>query len=159
MSNTTPAPGTYLTSRIKEALYNANGNKTKAIHQITSWAAQDQQLLQALTRAHLGGIIAYHVDRVASGKPAKGSASSAKKASAKSSTPRASKGGKKRVNVRDGSAFGQAILKAASDTNASVFGLESYAAPSKDDLTSQRHVDAVKHLASFSHPSQNKRSS
>lgn len=154
---TPPSGSNYLVSRIKEALYNSGGNKTKAMQQVMAWSAQDMQLLQALTRAHLSGIVAYHVDRVASGG-AKSSGGAASKPTAQpQARPRAASPQQKMVNPAQGSPFGQAILKAASSTNASVFGLESYEAPRREDKTSPRHVEAMKHIASFSQAPQGKR--
>ncbi len=145
-----------MTSRIKEALYNADGNATKAIQQITAWSQQDHQLLHALTRAHLGGIVAYHVERVSSGKSVQDKPAPSARRPVKNAA--AVKPEKRRVDVRKGSPFGQAILRAASSPKASIFGLESYDAPTRDDKISQRQIDAMKHIASFSHPSDNKRS-
>lgn len=146
---------TYLTSRIKEALYNAEGNKSKAMQQIMSWSQQDQQLLQALTKAHLSGIVAYHVDKIASGGEIDDSAQ--KPSPMQKPKPR-TRNGRKRVDPAQGSPFGKALLQAASSTKSSVFGLESYEAPAKaDDNATQRQADAMKHLASFSHTPQTKR--
>lgn len=137
----------YVVSRIKEALYNAKGNKKLAAKQVTAWAQQDTELLNGLTRAHLGGIVAFHVDRVASGRadtdaPATPAASAPQK-------PAAPK--RKVVNPAQGTKFAQEILRGASDPNAQIFGLESYAAPNKA-ATSKRHKDALQHIASFSVP-------
>lgn len=144
--------GNYLISRIKEALYNAGGNKTKAMNQIMAWSAQDMQLLQALTRAHLSGIVAYHVDRVASGGAKGASKAAPSKPKAKPAAPQA----RKTVNPAQGNPFGQAILKAASSADSAVFGLESYESPRRAEHTSSRHVEAMKHIASFSKSPQHK---
>lgn len=136
----------YVVSRIKEALYNAKGNKAKAKQQIIAWAKTDVQLLEGLTRAHLGGIVDFNINRVESGKGLPSTASPAAKAAPK-------KAQRKMVNPAQGSAFGQEILKTVSSGNATVFGLESYESPnlpSKDSGASQRHVDALNHIASFS---------
>ncbi len=156
MARGSNSASTYLTSRLKEALYNAKGNKAKAMQQIISWSAQDMQLLQALTRAHLSGIVAYHIDRVAEGKeatsvmPSKSPAAVPRKATGK-------KPSRKRVDPARGNAFGREILKAASNAEASIFGLETYRAPTRqDEQSSNRQADVMKHLASFSQTPQDK---
>lgn len=137
----------YVTSRIKEALYNAKGNKKLATKQIAAWAQQDTELLQGLTRAHLGGIVAFHIDRVASGR-----ADAETKTSGQNSNPKKQSAPKRKtVNPAQGTAFAQEILRGASNPNAQIFGLESYAAPAKA-ATSQRHKQALQHIASFSVP-------
>ena len=136
----------YVVSRIKEALYNAKGNKAKAKQQIMAWARTDVQLLEGLTRAHLSGIVDFNINRVESGKGLPSAA-----APSRGSAPKKAK--RKMVNPAKGSAFGQEILKTVSSGNATVFGLESYESPnppSKDNAASQRHVDALNHIASFS---------
>ncbi len=136
----------YVVSRIKEALYNAKGNKKLAAKQISAWAQQDTELLKGLTHAHLGGIVAYHIDRVASGR----AESADKQQSANASKSRvSSEQQRKTVNPARGTAFAQEILKGVSNPHAPVFGLESYSAPTKA-ATSKRHKDALQHIASFS---------
>lgn len=147
----------YVLSRIKEALYNSNGNKAQAMRQVLSWAGTDMQLLQGLTRAHLSGIVAYHVDRAAAGRA--GGAGEMRSAGAKKKTPPAEPiarratpkvGQRRMVSPSQGSPFGQEILKAASNTRSQVFGLESYESPVPAQPTSKRHEDVMRHLASFS---------
>lgn len=138
----------YVVSRIKEALYNAKGNKKLATKQIMAWALQDTELLQGLTRAHLGGIVAYHIDRVASGRADSAPSKPAANASAKAAASQQ----RKTVNPARGTPFAQEILKNVSNPNAPIFGLESYAAPTQSNAaTSKRHKDALTHIASFSH--------
>lgn len=130
----------YVVSRIKEALYNAKGNKKIASQQIMAWAMDDMQLLKGLTRAHLGGIVAYNIERVASGK-----AGDDNSHAQLNQTPNSSR---KMVNPKDSSEFGRELLKTVS--KGVVFGLESYETPTAPVKTSQRHIDTLNHIASFS---------
>jgi hypothetical protein len=132
----------YVVSRIKEALYNANGNKKLAGEQIQAWAMEDIQLLKGLARAHLGGIVAYHIDRVASGKDVPATNQTIQK-------PAAASKGRSTIEPMQTSAFGREILRSAARANASVFGLESYESPTKPAKTSQRHIDALNHIAAI----------
>lgn len=123
----------YAEDRIEKALKLAKGNVVKARAYVTSWAKEDPGLLEALTKNHMTGIVAYHVDRVAAGrhKPKKPS----KKALKKTLIP------------DGGDAFGMEILKAVVDSNAALFGLEGDAAHHKGGRTSKEHIDAIRKLA------------
>ena len=61
----------YLASKIKEALANSGGDKHAAQKLLITWAVRDQTLLLGLTKPHLKGIIAAHIDHAAR-PPAKG---------------------------------------------------------------------------------------
>ena len=134
----------YLVSRIKEALYDAKGNKARAQTQLIAWAAQDAELLKALTQAHIKGIVAFHVDRVASGKVTQSVAPA--KAAKK---PQAAAKGRKMVNMAEGTEFARDILRGASDPSAPIFGLESYIAPTQGTQVSERHKDALRQLSAM----------
>lgn len=150
----------YLISRIKEALYNASGNKAKAMQQIIAWSAADHQLLQALTRSHLSGIVAYHVDRVTSGAIETNQAPQTNHApnqigSIPKAQPRQPVPGQ---GQEQGNAFGEALFQAASNQKTAQFGLEGHAtATPREENASQRHIDAMRHIASFSSHSSDKR--
>lgn len=140
----------YVVSRIKEALYNAGGDKRQAGQQILAWAMEDMQLLKGLSRAHLGGIVAYHVDRVAAGKEAPEHTRRAEKPATQ--TPQAATQAARQTieSTQQTSAFGREILRSASRADAAIFGLESYEAPvSRPAKTSQRHIDALNHIAAI----------
>lgn len=124
----------YVEQRIKEALKLSGGNQVHARKQILSWLDEDAELLRSITRNHMSGIIAYHVERVASGR-------NAKPEQPVPETPKS--------NLPEGAGFGEALLEAVSDADAAVFGLEGYSnAPRKKGQASKRHVDAIRLIAS-----------
>ncbi|MCB1531553.1 MAG: hypothetical protein KDJ35_01665 [Alphaproteobacteria bacterium] len=125
----------YAEERIKEALKLAGGNQARARKQIITWAFEDARLLQALTKHHLTGIAAYHIERVASGRAAK----------PKNAAPRPQK-----VQARKDDDFGMEILKAVANSDSAVFGLEGYTAPRKKGQASQQHIDAIRQMAARS---------
>ena len=55
----------YMEQKIKEALEKADGNQSRAKQYILEWATQDMALLLGLTKAHLNGLAAYAVTKVA----------------------------------------------------------------------------------------------
>lgn len=55
-------PDNYLASKIKEALANSDGDKQAAQKLLITWAVRDQSLLLGLTKPHLKGIVAAHID-------------------------------------------------------------------------------------------------
>lgn len=126
----------YAESRIREALKLTRGNQAKARQQIVAWACEDERLLQALVRPHLSGIVAYNVERVASGR------ADAKQERGAAPPPRAQK--QKKEN------FGLEILKAAAGPDTQIFGLEDTGAPKKHTGVSQSHIDALKAMAAKS---------
>lgn len=132
----------YAEQRIKEALKQANGNQARARQQIIAWAFEDPQLLQAITKHHLTGIVAYHVERVASGR------------AAKPKTQPPAKPKKAAASKED--AFGMEILKAVASSSSAVFGLEGYAAPRKRGQASEQHINAIKQMAARSTPPKKK---
>lgn len=122
----------YAEAKIKEALMNADGNQARARQQIIAWAMEDAKLLQALTKHHLTGIAAYHVERVASGRTVKPKAAPPKP--------------KPKVDAGEG-AFGKEILKAVANSSSAIFGLEGYVSPNRRGQASQRHIDAIRQMA------------
>lgn len=132
----------YAESRIREALKLARGNQMKARQQVMAWASEDEKLLQALARPHLAGIVAYNVERVASGRAdAKHDAA----ASDVPAAPPASAGAKPKKE-----SFGLEILKAAAGPDTQIFGLEDTGTPQKRKGVSQSHIDALKAMAAKS---------
>ena len=123
----------YAEARIKEALAIAGGNQARARQQIIAWSFEDAKLLQALTKHHLTGIAAYHIERVASGRTAK--PKTAPKAQAKPA-----------VEKQEDS-FGRELLQAVANSDSAVFGLEAYSSPQKRGRASQQHIDAIRQMA------------
>lgn len=119
----------YVEKKINEALKLSKGNATKARQTIIKWCQDDAKLLFAMTKAHLNGIVAYNVDRVASGRNDK----SKKKVPPKAPPPKEK--------------FGMEILKAVVKSG-SVFGMDSDREPRRKGQASQQHIDAIKKLAS-----------
>lgn len=132
----------YAENRIKEALKLAKGNQVKARQQIIAWAVEDPKLLFALTKPHLSGIVAYNIERVASGRAA--AARTSKPAAQKPITQK-----QPAANGKKPEQFGLEILKAVAG-NPAIFGLEDVGAMKKASPVSQRHVDAIKAIASKS---------
>ncbi len=125
----------YAEQRIKEALTLAKGNQARARQHIIAWAQEDPDLLRALTKHHLTGIAAYHVERVASGRAAK----------PKAAPPPAKPAAPKARTEED--AFGAELLKAVASSSSAIFGLEGGAASSKRGQASQQHINAIKKMA------------
>ncbi len=126
----------YAQDRIKEAIRLSKGSKTAANQLVIAWAAEDHKLLWALTKAHLTGVVAYNVERVASGRADRAAAAKA----APTAKPRA----------QQDKPFGRELLKAASSGEGAIFGLEGYTAPSRAGQASQGHINAIHQLASRS---------
>jgi len=127
----------YAEQRIKEALKLSGGSQVKARQQIIAWTFEDAKLLHALAKPHLSGIVAYNIERVASGR-----AEAAKQAKAepdKKAQPKKSK-----TNGKDQEEpFGLEILKAVAGSS-EIFGLEDPGAPTQRTGVSQSHVDAIR---------------
>lgn len=124
----------YVERKISEALKQSKGNTTKARQTVIKWCQEDAKLLHGLTSAHLNGIVAYNIDRIASGRSDK----SKKKAPAKPAPA-----GKEK--------FGMELLKAVVNSG-SVFGMEAGQAPRKKGQASQQHIDAIKKLTAKNKP-------
>lgn len=127
----------YAESRIKEALKLAKGNKLKARQQLIAWTFEDAKLLHALAKPHLTGIVAYNIERVASGRA---EASRAKKTQA---APPAKKKAAPKSEKEE--AFGLQILKAAGASNTE-FGFED-AGRGGGGRVSQSHINAIRQIA------------
>jgi len=125
----------YVTGRVKAALKAAKGNKTRAQKQLMQWAGEDTKLLYGLTRAHLNGIVAYQIDRVASGRADKQKAAP-------------EKAQKKPPQKQPDDAFGMEILKAVAGNSGAVFGHEGGSASVGSGKASKRHADALRMIAS-----------
>ena len=132
----------YANSRIKEALKLAKGNRVKARQQIIAWTFEDAKLLHALAKPHLSGIVAYNIERVASGRADE--ARQAKPAPKKAAPP--AKAGKKPSKEET---FGLQMLRAATGSPA-LFGFEDAGPPRRRSGTSQNHIDAIRKMASKS---------
>ncbi len=130
----------YAEQRIKEALKLNGGNQVKARQQVIAWTFEDAKLLHALAKPHLSGIVAYNIERVASGR-----ADAAKKVQA---APEKKPASKAKSNGKDTEEqFGLEILKAVAG-DPEIFGLEDPGAPRKRGGVSQSHLDAIKVIAS-----------
>lgn len=124
----------YADTKIREALTLANGNQTMAQNIIATMAHQDVKLLQALTKNHLSGIVAFHVERVVSGrapqlKPANMAAEDMKR------------------QVQEASPFGKEILKAVTADRAEIFGFDSGAPTGRRASASQDHINSLRQMA------------
>ena len=123
----------YADSIVAQALKQAEGNQAKARQMIVNEAMKDPKLLQALTRHHMKGIVAYHVERVASGRATK-----PKQVPEKPQT----------APVDPNDAFGKEILKAVASSSSAIFGMETYASPQKSKKqASQQHIDALRAMS------------
>ena len=121
-----------------EALKLSKGNATRARQQIIAWAMEDQKLLTALTRAHLSGIVAYNIERVASGRAAAARVKAASKQPANQAETQKKQEGD----------FGMEILKAVASSSSEVFGLENSGFSERRGQASQGHINAIKAIAS-----------
>lgn len=129
----------YAERRIKEAIKLHGKNKAKIRQQIIAWTYEDPKLLQILTKPHLSGIVAYHMDRVMSGRSEK----------AKAAPPPAPK--KLPPKGRRDEDFGMEIMRALVGAPGATFGFEETGGPTaKRGKVSQSHVDALKQMAARS---------
>lgn len=138
----------YAEAKIKEALKASGGNMARARQQIIAWSMEDAKLLQALTKPHLNGIIAYNIERVASGRAA---------ASKKNEAPKAANAPQNASNhQKKQPEFGMELLKAVASSSSEVFGLENNAGFSRRGKASQDHINAIKAIATGKTGKQNK---
>jgi hypothetical protein len=124
----------YADKRIREALRLAKGNATRARQQIIAWTNEDPKLLMALTKPHLTGIVAHAINRVIHNAEA-----GADMAEDIPETPTP-------LNMPP-ETFGQEIMQALKSSNAAVFGHEGGSTPGRRGQASQRHIDALRHIA------------
>ncbi len=118
----------YAERRIKEAIKKAGGNAARAKQQVIAWTTEDSKLLDALTRPHLTGIVAYNIERIMSGR------------SAVKEEPVADK------PPTQEDEFGIEILKAVAASDAALFGQESNSVPMKRGRASKQHIDAIRQM-------------
>lgn len=126
----------YVERKIVEALKLSNGNAAGARQQVIAWSLEDPELLKALTKSHLTGIVAYNIERVVSGR--------AEKARQKQMEAVETKA--KEESKKEGD-FGFELLKAVASSSSEVFGLEHNAPMGRRGQASQDHVDAIRALA------------
>ena len=121
----------YAEDRIREALRQNGGNLGLARQQIIGWTYEDTKLLQALVRPHLSGIVAYQVERVASGR-----------AEIEKRKPETAES-----KAKNDDNFGMDLLRAVAASGAPIFGQEAYAHPVKRGQASKQHMDAIHRIA------------
>ncbi len=127
----------YLNNRIKDALKMSGGNRAKARQQLIAWIFEDTKLLHTLTKPHLSGIVAYNVERVASGR----ADAAAKKSTEATKQPKQAVSQGRQTEAKE-EQFGLEILKAVAGSH-QIFGLEDLGAPQKRGGVSQNHLDAI----------------
>lgn len=123
----------YAEDKIRQALKLNGDNITRTRQQIMGWTAEDFDLLKALTRPHLDGIIAYQVERVASGR-----------AELEKRHPEARQ-------TQEGEEFGMDLLRAVAAAGTPVFGMEGTGAHTKRSSASKQHIEAIHKMASSRH--------
>ncbi len=128
----------YAEKRIKEALKLAKGNIVRARQQIIAWTYEDSKLLHELAKPHLTGIVAYHVDRVKSGR------------ASKPVQPPPAKPQPSQTKGQNEEQFGLEIIKAIAASEGATFGLEGDAVQRRPGQASQQHINAMKVIASKS---------
>lgn len=132
----------YLQTCILDALAKAKGNETKARALIAARALEDNQLLLALSKPHLSGIVAHAVGRQAIQQKAKKNREDELAPVPK--IPAKASAGKK------GNDFGLDLLKALGGPNVPKFGNEDAAPRMGKKAASQQHVNALKLMAAKS---------
>jgi hypothetical protein len=129
----------YLQKCVLDALTKAKGNETKARALIAAQALEDNELLLALAKPHLSGIVAHAVGRQAIQLKAKKDKSIELPAMPKAMT----KAGKDNEFAHD-------LLKALGGANVAKFGAEDAAPRVGKKPASQQHVNALKLMAAKS---------
>lgn len=121
----------YADTKIKDALSLCNGNMALARKQIVLLAHEDPALLEALTKPHLDGIVAYQVERVASGRA------------------EPEKRGIEEIPLEalKNEDFGMQLLRAVAAEDVTIFGMEN-ASGAKRKAASKEHIDAIHKIAS-----------
>lgn len=128
----------YAERRIAEALKHCGGNAAKARQQIIAWTYEDPKLLHALAKPHLSGIVAYNIERVASGR-AEAARKQTQEAKPEAAAPQR--------ELSEDEKFGLEILKAVANSSGATFGFEDLGGPRKGGV-SQDHINAIKAMAS-----------
>lgn len=129
----------YAENRIRESLKMHGGNLLLARQQVSSWASSDPDLLFALVRPHLNGIVAYQVERVASGRAEK---ERREEPAARKQSPE--------PQSYSGDNFGMDLLRAVASSSAEIFGRENIGVPLRKGKASQNHIDAIRQISSKS---------
>ncbi len=119
----------YADTKIKQALKLSNGNAARARQQIIALAQDDMDLLKALARPHLDGIVAYQVERVVSGR-----------ADSEKDRP-------EHIIPEKGENFGMDLLRAIAASDVTIFGQEDVSSTKKRKAASQQHIEAIHKLA------------
>lgn len=119
----------YAENKIRETLKNSGGNITLARKAIVSDAQNDLDLLRALTNPHLDGIVAYQVERVASGR-----------AELEKRPPVSPPKSDEEEN------FGMELLRAVAASEAAIFGQQNPMGNRKTGA-SRKHIDAIHKIA------------
>jgi hypothetical protein len=127
----------YAESKIKEALQLNSGNLTLARQQIISWASKDQKLLYALCRPHLSGIIAYQIERVASGRADR----------EREIVPTIREKNIENSHYKEED-FGMDLLRAVASSDAAIFGQDGSVSGIRKGAASKQHIDAIRQMAS-----------
>ncbi|PCJ99915.1 MAG: hypothetical protein COA45_03640 [Zetaproteobacteria bacterium] len=120
----------YAENKIRDALKAHGGNTCLARQHIVHEAQSDAALMRALARPHLDGIVAYQVERVASGR-----------AEMEKRHPKAPT-----TNKSDN--FGMELLRAVAASDAEIFGQEGMG--KKRKIASKQHIDAIHLMATKS---------
>ncbi len=123
----------YAEDKIRQALKTHGGNVALARKQVMLWSHDDAALMRAIAAPHLDGIIAYQVERVASGR-----------AELEKRHPKAATKAKKEEEN-----FGMNLLRAVAASDSAVFGMEDSTRP-KRKTASKQHIDAIHKMASLS---------
>jgi len=133
----------YLQKCILDALAKAKGNESKARALIAAQALTDNQLLVALAKPHLSGIVAHAVGRQAIQQRAK-------KDREADELPPIPKVPVKAAKAKKENDFGLDLLKALGGVNVPKFGTEDAAPRVAKKQASQQHINALKLMAAKS---------
>lgn len=139
-SKTPPKVQSYMHTCILEALAKAGGNEHKAQKIIALRAMEDFQLLQALAKPHLTGIVAHAVGRIAIQENARRE-NSYEELPEQPVLEQADQGM---------AGFGLDLLKALGGQNVPKFGMEDAAPRLGRKQASQQHVNALRLMANKS---------
>jgi len=123
----------YAETRIREALQQSGGNPLKARQRILAWTYEDAKLLQALTRPHLGGIVAYAINRVISKDDHEDEVEEV------AESPD--------ILDIDATELGLTILDSLQSRNTALFGREKEAPRMGKRHASKQHMDAILKMA------------
>ena len=128
----------YAETKIREALKLCDGNMKRARQQLMTLAQDDLKLLSAIVQPHLDGIIAYQVERVASGR-----------AEMEQRHPN-------EPLPKPGENFGMDLLRAVASSDVTVFGQDDTSFNRKRKTASKQHIDAIHKIAASTRNKKNK---